>query len=90
MCSLAGMLMSGLNLGNHFSAWSGKSCKGAGILIAPGLVQGLCAIIVTTVEGVVETGGVWIEVVGIDDVGIEDDWTDDAEITALCWVGVGK
>ena len=67
------MLRSGLKFGSHFPGLSGKSCKGAGMLTAPGLAHGLCAIIVTIVEGVIEIGGVGTEVVGIDDVEIDDD-----------------
>ena len=88
------MLRSGLNFGSHFPGLSGKSCKGVGILTTPGVAHGL-AIIVTTIGGVVETGGVWIEVVGIyyveiDDDWADDDWGDDVETIVLCWVGISE
>ena len=94
ICSSAWMLRSGLNFGSHFPGLSGKSCKGAAMLTAPGVAHGL-AIIGTTIGGVVETGGVWIEVVGIDDVEIDEDWGedvcgDDMETTVLWWEGISE
>ena len=83
------MLRSGLNFGSHFPGLSGKSCKGVGMLTAPGVAHGL-AIIRTTIGGVVEVGGVWMEFFGIDDVGIDDDWANDVETTVLCWVGISE
>ena len=84
ICSSAWMLRSGLNFGSHFPGLSGKSCKGAAMFTAPGVAHGL-AIIGTTIGGVVEAGGVWIEVVGIDDVEI-----DDVETIVLCWEGISE
>ena len=73
ICSSAGMLRSGLNFGSHFPGLSGKSCKGAAMLTDPGVDHGLCTIVGMTIGGIVETGGVWIEVVGMNDVETDED-----------------
>ena len=77
MCSSTWMLSSRLNSGSHFPGLSGKSCKGAAMLTAPRVDHGLCAIIGRTIGGIVETGEIWIEVVGIDDFEIDEDWVED-------------
>lgn len=45
ICSSAGVPISGLNFGNHFSGESSNWCSGARILTTPGLLDRFWAIV---------------------------------------------
>ena len=74
MCSSASVPVSRLNFGNYFSGWAGNWLKGAGIMTAPGLFHGLCAIVdILTKESANE---------------VTTGWEDDVEVPVPCWTTI--
>lgn len=64
-------------MGSHFSGASGNACKGAGMLIAPGLVHGSAIMTLVVDDTTCKIPGIWE---GID---VEDEMEDMEESVSL-------